>query len=79
LEDDFLAVDHTHEHFREDWYPDLFDRRNFENWSAGGAMTLRMRAMEMVKELVERHQPEPLEAGTHAELTKIVERAVSGP
>ena len=41
---DFLSSEHTLKHYREDWYPKLFDRRNFEDWNSAGTKTLRTRA-----------------------------------
>lgn len=78
LDDDFLATDHTHEHFREDWYPDLFDHQNYEHWAGTGSKTLRMRAREAVIEILESHAPEPLDPELEGQLADIIERAVSG-
>jgi hypothetical protein len=36
---DFLGTDHTHDHFREVWYPRLFDRRMLEGWQEAGRPT----------------------------------------
>lgn len=58
--DDFLGTKHTSRHFREDWYPRLFDRNNFERWSAAGSKTLRQRAGERVEEILAEHRPESL-------------------
>jgi trimethylamine--corrinoid protein Co-methyltransferase len=57
---DFLGTTHTNRHFREDWYPKLFDRNNFDGWLADGAKTLRQRAVERVDEILAEHQPQPL-------------------
>lgn len=76
LDDDFLAADHTHAHFREDWYPDLFDRQNHEGWSSGGAQTMRERARVRIQEILANHKPEPLPEDTQAELHAIIERAI---
>jgi trimethylamine--corrinoid protein Co-methyltransferase len=77
LDDDFLGVDHTHAHFREDWYPDLFDRRNHEAWALEGGRTLRLRARAKVEEILENHRPEPLDAGDEAMLKAVLERGVA--
>jgi len=29
---DFLGSSHTRKHYKEDWYPGLFDRHNYEAW-----------------------------------------------
>ena len=41
---DFMGADHTRQHYKEDWYPKLFDRRPYEDWSRAGGKTLRQRA-----------------------------------
>jgi trimethylamine--corrinoid protein Co-methyltransferase len=71
---DFIGTSHTRRHFKEDWYPKLFDRSNYDNWSAGGAKTLRQRARERVHEILESHKPEPLPADVQARIDEIVSR-----
>ncbi len=78
LDNDFLAADHTHDHFREDWYPDLLDRQNHENWSAGGARTFRMRARDKTIHILDYHVPEPLDPKLVKHLDDVIERAISG-
>ena len=38
---DFLSTRHTYDHFKEDWYPALFDRSDFESWVVAGNKMLR--------------------------------------
>ncbi len=75
---DFLGTKHTTDHFREDWYPQLLDRDNFDAWSAAGGSTLRQRARQRVTEILEEHQPEPLPADVQARIDAIVDRAIDG-
>jgi trimethylamine--corrinoid protein Co-methyltransferase len=72
---DFLGTAHTLNHFKEDWYPRLFDRTNFENWSAAGGKTLRQRARERVEEILASHQPEPLPSDIQQRIDQVVGRA----
>jgi trimethylamine--corrinoid protein Co-methyltransferase len=72
---DFLGSDHTRKHYREDWYPKLFDRQPFEEWNAAGAKTLRTRARERALKLLETHRPEPLPADVQRKVDEIVEQA----
>jgi trimethylamine--corrinoid protein Co-methyltransferase len=74
----FLAAPHTGEHFREDWYPTLLDRQNFDRWQAAGGLTLRERAAKQARDLLAEHQPEPLPDDIVAALDAVVERARSG-
>jgi trimethylamine--corrinoid protein Co-methyltransferase len=69
---DYLSSDHTLKHFREDWYPKLFDRRNFDEWQRGGAKTLRQRAREKALKILDTHTPEPLPADVQAQVDAIV-------
>jgi trimethylamine---corrinoid protein Co-methyltransferase len=48
----FLASRHTRRHFREHWYPTVFERETREAWQAGGAQTLATRAARRVDELL---------------------------
>jgi trimethylamine---corrinoid protein Co-methyltransferase len=69
---DFISAQHTLQHFREDWYPQLFDRRNYEDWFADGGRTLRERAREKALDILENHRPEPLPADVQQEIDQIV-------
>ena len=77
LDDDFLGLDHTHKHFRQDWYPSLLDRQNHEGWSADGELSLRDRARERIKRILAEHQPEPLPEGVSQEIQNVIDRAVT--
>jgi trimethylamine--corrinoid protein Co-methyltransferase len=68
---DFLSAEHTLKHYREDWYPKLFDRSNFEQWQRTGSKTLRQRAREKARKILETHQPEALPAEVQVQLDAI--------
>jgi trimethylamine--corrinoid protein Co-methyltransferase len=72
---DYLSADHTLNHFRQDWYPKLFDRRNYEDWKNAGGKTLRQRAQEKALKLLSSHKPEPLPADIQARIDEIVEQS----
>ncbi len=71
----FLAQDHTLLHFRENWFPKLMDRNNYETWVEKGKKTLGQRANERVREILETHAPEPLPEEVRGKLEAIIERA----
>jgi trimethylamine--corrinoid protein Co-methyltransferase len=71
-EGNYLTCDHTRVHYKEDWYPKLFDRRNYEEWQRAGAKTLRQRAHEKALKILETHKPEPLPPDVQAQLDAIV-------
>jgi trimethylamine--corrinoid protein Co-methyltransferase len=73
---DFLALDHTRNHFREDWYPTLFDRKNYTDWAVEGRLTLRDRAREKVTQLLREYQPEPLPKDLAEAIQAIIDEVV---
>lgn len=74
---DFLGTDHTMDHFREDWYPALFNRENFEDWSAGGGHDLRHMARERVDQILASHEPVALPDHVQKRIDAIVRGAGS--
>ncbi|MDI7275013.1 MAG: trimethylamine methyltransferase family protein [Anaerolineae bacterium] len=71
----FIDTDHTYRHFREDWYPELMDRRTFENWEAAGSKTLEERAREKVNEILESHEAPRLSGEIEQRIMAVVDRA----
>ncbi|HSO27123.1 MAG TPA: trimethylamine methyltransferase family protein [Anaerolineales bacterium] len=71
---DYLSTEHTLKHYRKDWYPKLFDRRNYDDWQRAGGKTLRQRARERALKILETHQPEPLPADIQKAVDAIVEQ-----
>lgn len=74
---DYLKEAHTRRHFREHWYPRLFDREPYSQWAARGGKTLAERAAERVEELL-RHRPEPLPEPVASAVHAVVEQAGRG-
>ncbi len=56
----YLDNPHTLKHFRERWYPKLFDRSNYNGWKSKGEKSLGKRASESVEQILAEHKPEPL-------------------
>jgi trimethylamine--corrinoid protein Co-methyltransferase len=75
---DFLNTEHTLRHFRERWYPGIFERVNFETWRKKGERTCLERASETVGRILETHRPEPLPAPVRARLREIAGKAKPG-
>jgi trimethylamine--corrinoid protein Co-methyltransferase len=69
---DFLGSPHTRRHFKESWYPRLFDKRTHEAWLDEGGLTAEERARELVREAVAGHEPASLASATVEELEAIV-------
>jgi len=74
-EGQFLKTKHTLNHFRERWYPQLFDRQTFEFWHDKGAQGSVERAADLVESILTEHKPEPLPKKTQEKLQEIVLRA----
>jgi len=70
----FLETEHTLKHFRELWAPGLFDRLDFETWTAKGSLSLQDRAKQKVKEIIGSHRAEPLAPEVKARLEDIIAR-----
>ena len=48
----YLECEHTMRHYREDFYPELLDRRNYDNWVAQGSKSINDRAREKVGQIL---------------------------
>lgn len=73
----FLATEHTRAHYREHWYPDLFERDCYANWANGGEKPLTQRAAERVERILTEHVSEPLSIDTARQVHAVVERALT--
>jgi trimethylamine--corrinoid protein Co-methyltransferase len=77
-EGDFLNTAHTLKHYRERWYPNLFERATYEGWRSKGGKNLAERAKERIDSILAKHRPEPLPVKTRERLREIVQRAKPG-
>ena len=73
----FLGDDHTFDHFRDNWEPDLTDRRTYEDWSDRGARSMGQTAREKIKKILDGHEPEALPAEVEAAIESVLDRAES--
>jgi trimethylamine---corrinoid protein Co-methyltransferase len=71
----FLETEHTFQHFRKNWVPQLFDRTPREQWESEGQLTLGDRATAKVQEIFETHQAKPLEEYTIKKLDQVIQKA----
>jgi trimethylamine--corrinoid protein Co-methyltransferase len=71
----YFDTKHTLEHYRERWYPRLFDRNNYDTWLENGGKTLEQRAVERVEEILAGHRPEPLAKDVAEAVHAILERS----
>jgi len=56
----FLNSAHTLRHFREDWYPEMMDRRNYGQWVEAGRKSLSDRLRNRVEEILKGDRPQVL-------------------
>jgi trimethylamine--corrinoid protein Co-methyltransferase len=70
-----LDTEHTYRHFRERWYPDLLDRRIYDEWQANGSKSLAQAAAERVTAMLEEHRAPALAPEAATAVRAIVERA----
>ena len=71
----FLDSDHTMQHFRERWYPQVFERGNYDQWMEAGGLSLDLRAAQRADTILKEHQPEPLPEDVQQQLKAIVRSA----
>jgi len=71
---DYLAHAHTYRHFREPYYSELADKRQYDDWLDQGGSTMEERAARQVDAILEKHEVEPLPEDVQQELGAIVER-----
>ena len=70
---DYVSHKQTFEHMRSISHPKLIDRRNRRSWEEVGATSLYERATEEAKQILEKHEPEPLSDEVKKRLREIVE------
>lgn len=71
----FIETEHTLHHFREDYYPELFDQRHYDAWVAAGSTTLKDRAKAKIEKILAEHQPPPIDSAVRKKLQEVVDRA----
>jgi trimethylamine--corrinoid protein Co-methyltransferase len=72
---DFLSLDSTMRHMREQSQPKLFDRRVREDWKASGGGGAYEAAQQRAREIIEGHKPTPIDADVAAAMRRVVEEA----
>lgn len=75
---DFLSMEHTLRRFRDNWYPNLFDRNHLEGWSTDGAKTLRQRSQERAEKILAEHRPAPLPLDVQRRIDQVLKHSWQG-
>jgi len=76
---DFLSLDSTLRHMREQSQPRHIDRRVREDWLALGGTDLYERASAEARRILREYRPEPLPDDVQAEMTRLVAEAEARP
>jgi trimethylamine--corrinoid protein Co-methyltransferase len=74
-EGNYLKTEHTRKHYKERWYPKLFERDTYDSWMGKGGKTLVERATDKVDLILSEHEPESLPSKIKEKLKGIVHRA----
>ena len=69
---EFLSHQHTMDHWRELWLPQLFDRQRLDPWIAGGSKRLGERLRETTMTLINEHEAEALPDSVEEEISAIL-------
>jgi trimethylamine--corrinoid protein Co-methyltransferase len=72
----YLRQPHTRRYYRNEfWYPNLCDRRNYEEWEMMGKTTMKDRTVARVREILANYQPSPIKPETEKVIQKVLEEA----
>jgi trimethylamine--corrinoid protein Co-methyltransferase len=68
---EYVSQAHTLEHFRDFWYPNVFERSNFDPLAGLDSEHLAKRLSARSAQLLTDHHPQPIGEGVDAALTEI--------
>ncbi len=71
----FLIDPHTLSHYKENWQPDLTDRRTRKNWEKRGKRSMEESARDRIDEISKTHAPQPLDEHVIDRLQQIIRLA----
>ena len=69
---EYLGTTHTVEHFRDDWFPGLFDRNHYDGWAAAGSTDLHQRAIAELESILSVYRPEELDAKLKRQVREVL-------
>jgi trimethylamine--corrinoid protein Co-methyltransferase len=72
----YLREPHTRRYYKtEFWYPNLCDRRNFEEWDMMDRTTMKDRTIARVQDILASHQPSPIKPETEKVIREVLGEA----
>lgn len=70
----YLREEHTRRHYKtEFWYPNLCDRRNYEEWETMGSQRMSDRVIARVEDILASHEATPIKSETE----EVIEQALA--
>jgi trimethylamine--corrinoid protein Co-methyltransferase len=72
---DYLSTDHTLRHYKECWYPNIFNRFSYQSWTEAGRPEAIARARQAARDAIANHRPKPLPDATLEILRSLVAAA----
>jgi trimethylamine--corrinoid protein Co-methyltransferase len=72
----YLREPHTRRYYKNEfWYPNLCDRRNFEEWEMMGRKSMRDRTVARVRDILASHEASPIKPETEDVIQEVLEDA----
>ncbi len=72
----YLREKHTRRYYKNEfWYPNLCDRRNYEEWEMMGKKTMKDRTVARVKEILTTHEATPIKPETEEVIEEVLAKA----
>jgi trimethylamine--corrinoid protein Co-methyltransferase len=72
----YLREQHTRRYYKSEfWYPNLLDRRNYEEWDMMGKQRMRDRVVARVQDILASHQPSSIKPETEKVIQEVLEAA----
>ena len=68
----FLATEHTMKHFKEYWFPKLFERRRYEKWAKVEKPDFFDRLKEKTMGLLQEYEPKAIESSIKEDIERIL-------
>lgn len=71
----FMAEEHTFNNFKKEWwFPSIFNRGRFDDWTAQGQPDLAELAKKKLQNIIDSHQPKPLNAEVKNKIKEIASK-----
>jgi trimethylamine--corrinoid protein Co-methyltransferase len=72
----YLREAHTRRYYKNEfWYPNLCDRRNYEEWEMMGKKTFKDKTVARVHDILAAHQPSSIKPETEKVIQEVLEEA----